>query len=91
MTSVGIKELEVLTSLESSYENLTSISGKAKSYPSEMEKVSQDEIKSQINEIEATLNDGDHALDEKIKTVNLNLESFKNRLTDQIEQDNVSY
>ena len=55
-----------------------------------MEKVAQDEIKSKLNEIEAALNDGDHALDEKIKTVNLNLESVKNGMTDQIEQVNVS-
>ena len=68
----------------------TFVSGKAKPYPSEMEKVAQDEIKSKLNEIEAALNDGDHALDEKIKTVNLNLESVKNGMTDQIEQVNVS-
>ena len=55
-----------------------------------MEKVAQDEIKSKLNEIEAALNDGDHTLDEKIKTVNLNLESVKNGMTDQIEQVNVS-
>ena len=41
-------------------------------------------------EIEATLNDGDHALDEKIKTVNLNLESVRTGMTDQIEQVKVS-
>ena len=68
----------------------TFISGKAKPYPSEMEKVAQDEIKSKLNEIEAALSDGDHALDEKIKTLNLNLESVKNGMTDQIEQVNVS-
>ena len=55
-----------------------------------MEKVAQDEIKSKLNEIEAALSDGDHALDEKIKTLNLNLESVKNGMTDQIEQVNVS-
>ena len=41
-------------------------------------------------EIEATLNDGDHALDEKIKTAKLNLESVKNGMTNQIEQVKVS-
>ena len=51
-----------------------------------MEKVAQDEIKSKINEIETAINDGDQALDEKIKTVRLNLESVKNGMTDQIEQ-----
>ena len=56
-----------------------------------MEKVAQDEIKSKINEIETAINDGDHALDEKIKTVRLNLESVKNGMTDQIEQVQVSY
>ena len=56
-----------------------------------MEKVTQDEIKSKINEIETTINDVDHALDEKIKTVRLNLESVKNGMTDQIEQVQVSY
>ena len=55
-----------------------------------MEKVAQDEIKSKINEIEAALNDGDHALNEKIKTVNLNLESIRTGMTDQIEQVHVS-
>ena len=69
----------------------TRILGKAKPYPSEMEKVAQDEIKSKINEIETAINDGDQTLDEKIKTVRLNLESVKNGMTDQIEQVQVSY
>ena len=56
-----------------------------------MEKIAQDEIKSKINVIEAALNDGDHVLDEKIKTVKLNLESVKNVVADQIEQVNVSH
>ena len=47
-------------------------------------------LQSKIAEIEATLNDGDHALVEKIKTAKLNLESVKNGMTDQIEQVNVS-
>ena len=47
-------------------------------------------LQSKIAEIEATLNDVDHALDGKIKTVELNLESVKNGMTDQIEQLNVS-
>ena len=67
-----------------------SFSGKAKPYQSEKEKVAQDEIKSKINEIEAAISDGDHTLDEKIKTVRLNLESVKNGMTDQMEQVQVS-
>ena len=47
-------------------------------------------LQSKIAEIEATLNDGDHALDEKIKTTKLNLESVKNGMTNQIEQVRVS-
>ena len=40
-----------------------------------MEKIVQDEIKSKINEIEAALNDGDDALDGKIKMVKSVFES----------------
>ena len=47
-------------------------------------------LQSKMAEIEATLNDGDHALDEKIKTAKLNLESVKNGMTNQIEQVRVS-
>ena len=89
--SVAIKELEVGTASESSNENPTFISGKAKPYPSEMEKVAQDEIKSKINEIEAALNDGDHALDEKMKTVKSTFELAKKSLTNQIQRTHVSF
>ena len=56
-----------------------------------MEKVAQDEIKSKINEIEAALNDGDHVLDEKIKTAKSTFESAKKSLTSQIQRTNVSF
>ena len=48
-------------------------------------------LESKIAEIEATLNDGDQALYENIRTVELNLESVKNGMTDKIEQVQVSF
>ena len=56
-----------------------------------MEKIGQDKIKSKINEIEVAITDGDHALDEKINTVKLNLESVKNGVIQKIDQVNVSF
>ena len=55
-----------------------------------MEKIAQDEIKSKINEIEAAFNDGDHALDGKIKMVKSVFESTTKRLASQILKTNVS-
>ena len=43
-----------------------------------------------IAEIDDSLGEIDDGLDEKIKTVKLNLESVKNGVTDQIEKEHVS-
>ena len=55
-----------------------------------MEKNAQEEIKSKINKIELSINDGNHALDEKIKMVKSTLDSAKESLTGQIQRTNVS-
>ena len=67
------------------------VSGKAKPYPSEIEKITRDEIDSKIAGLEGALNNTDHALLEGIKTINLKLESVKNEVTDQIEQLRVNF
>ena len=56
-----------------------------------MEKIAQDEIKSKINEIESALNDGDDALDGKIKMVKSVFESTTKNLASQILKTNVSF
>ena len=56
-----------------------------------MEKIAQDEIKAKINEIEAAFNDGDDALDGKIKKVKSVFESTTKTLASQIMKTNVSF
>ena len=56
-----------------------------------MEKVAQDQIKSKIGKIEASVVDSNHKFNEEIKTIKSNVESAKNKLTAQIEQANVSF
>ena len=67
------------------------VSGKAKPYPSEMEKVVQDEIRTSIDEITASLRDRDNTIDAEIETIRSSVASFKNALIVDIQQANVSW
>ena len=79
----GVRQLKFKSQL--------AVSGKAKPYPSEIEKVTRDEIKSKIAGLEGALNNTDHAILEEIKTIRLKLESVKNEVIDQIEQLRVNF
>ena len=69
---------------------MTLVLGKAKPYPSEMEKVAQDKIKTTIHEIKATIDERDEIVDDKIETIKSSVESVKIGFTSQIQQVNVS-
>ena len=56
-----------------------------------MEKVGQDEIKTSIDEIKATLKDRDNTIDAEIETIRSSVASSKNELTREIQQANVSW
>ena len=64
--------------------------GKAKPYPSEMEKVAQDKIKTTIDEITTTIEDRDGIVDAEFETIRSSVESIKSALTSDIQQVNVS-
>ena len=55
-----------------------------------MEKVAQDEIKTSIDEITASLKDRDNTIDAEIETIRSSVASSKNALTREIQQANVS-
>ena len=55
-----------------------------------MEKVAQDQIKTSIEEIRATIQDRDEIVDDELKTIRSSVESVKSGLTSQIQQVNVS-
>ena len=65
--------------------------GKAKTYPSEMEKVAQDEIRKTISEIASSIDDRDQTIDDEIKTLRTSIESVQNELTSQIQLMSVSF
>lgn len=67
------------------------ILGKAKPYPSEMLKITQNELKSKINEIAASISDTDERYTGEIKLIKSNIESVKNSLALRIKQTNVSF
>ena len=56
-----------------------------------MEKVAQDEIKTSIDEITASLQKRDNAIDAEIETIRSSVASSKNALTREIQQANVSW
>ena len=64
--------------------------GKAQPYPSEMDKVAQDKIKTTLDDMKTTIEDRNGIVDAEFETIRSSVESVKSALTSQIQRVNVS-